>query len=423
MVFWRPQEWLVPVLYGWPLLNGVVAVCVMAMVIEKDQGHLRLKRGPIPYLLGGLYLATLMSHVAHTYLGGVLYTIPETFKPIFFTFLLFNVLDRPDRIRTFAFVFVAMCCVMALHALMQAELGYGFRGARPLTVFTPERGTYTRSQFFGIFGDPNDLAQILVTAIPLTFAIPRRMNFIKFAFCMAVALFLFKAAGTTESRGGTVALVAVLAVLAAMRLPQRWMPGLVAIGLVTVLALCAFWAGALLDPSAQERVVFWGMANDSFKSNPIFGIGYDMFWQVASSRASHNAFVGCYTELGLFGYWMWFGILLLGVLGCWRTRRALARPRSGTERYLYRASGMAIAAVTGFSAGAYFLSRTFLFPYFFLFALINALPLVAQRFAGEERLTLHSRPGEVVRIVTLGTIASIIFIYATIVLLNKAFYG
>lgn len=423
LVFWRPQEWLFPVLYGWPILDIIVIISVLTLAMERDQRELRIPRGPVPWMLAALFLATLASHAAHTYWGGIVETFPETFKPIFFTFMLLTVLDRADRLRTFVIAFVAMCVVMGIHALMQARLGYGFKGVPPLIVVTPERGMYARSQFFGIFGDPNDLAQILATAIPLTFAIPRRMNFLKFAICAAIGYFLYKAILTTESRGGMMALAGIGFTLLVLRFPARWMPVLVGLGLAATLFVCRFKAGALLDQSAQERVVFWGLANQAFKHNPIFGIGYNMFWQVARDRAAHNAFVGCYTELGLFGYWFWFGILLLGLIGCWRARRAVTPPRDGLERYLRRVAGMAIAAVAGFSVAAYFLSRTFIFPYFFLFAFINAVALIAWRIVGNDRLKLIERRAELFRVVTLGTLGSILFIYVSIVLLNIAYYG
>jgi O-antigen ligase len=224
---------------------------------------------------------------------------------------------------------------------------------------------------------------------------------------------------TTHSRGGTVALIAVGGLLVFLRLPIRWMPWLAALGLLGFLVACSRGGAGMLDASARERVVFWGYANWAFKQNPIFGIGYGMFWQISEDRAAHNAFVHCYTEMGLVGYWFWFNLLLLGVIGCWRTRMAVRKPRTPEQRHLRRLAGMGLASMAGFSAGAYFLSRTFVFPFFFLFALLNAVPLIARNLLPSDHPPLIDTRRDVLVYGTIATLASVVYIYVSILLLNR----
>ena len=201
------------------------------------------------------------------------------------------------------------------------------------------------------------------------------------------------------------------------------MPYVAGIGLFVALVLCRVAGASVLDMSARERVVFWGYGNTAFKSNPIFGIGYGMYWQIAGGRPAHNAFVTCYTELGLFGYWMWFSFMILGVLGTWRVRLATRWKETVEQAYLYRFSGLGLAALGGFCASAYFLSRTFVYPLFFLMAMLNAVPRIAEWELGEDAPMFIQSKRDVGKFATIATFGSIIYIYLSIILLNQAYGG
>ncbi len=423
LVFWRPQEWLVPQLEGWPLLDAVVYTALLALLMEIQQGKIRFPKTPAITLLFGLWLMSGFSHIPHTYVGGIIETLPDTGKICFFTLLLLCVLDRPSRLRMFAAVLVLGACIMAVHALRQQETGSGFAGGEPLFITKPSGEMQIRTQFFGIFGDPNDMAQVLAAAMSLAFGIPRRMSVLWFIACsLLCALLLMPAFLSTHSRGGLVGLATAGGIVVLLRLPERVFPRAVGIMLVVGLVLAGTKGGAMLDMSAQERVVFWGMANEVFKHNVLFGIGYGMFYTVASDRAAHNAFVACYTEIGLVGYWFWFGLLLLGALGCWRVRLAFAAPRDPEERFMRRFTGVCLITFSGFMASAYFLSRSWVYPIFFLIALLNSIPLIAQQMLPAETAAFYDTRRDVMVGNTIASIVSVIYIYVSIVLLNLAYY-
>ncbi|MGQ9662791.1 MAG: O-antigen ligase family protein [Kiritimatiellia bacterium] len=422
LVFWRPQEWLLPWLYGLPMLDVITYAALLALLVEVDSGKLEIPRSwPQIFLIPGLWVAACMSHVVHTYYEGLMESIVPAFKICLFALLMFCVLDRIARLRLIATTIVVMACVMAIHALMQERLGYGFAGHRPIHLWGPQ-GLYTRSWFFGIFEDPNDLAQMLATAIPLAFTLFKRRASWNFVLGSAVSVLLVMAILATRSRGGIVALVAVTAVMTALVLPARWLPVLMVAMLVGALVMCPL-STAFLEESAHDRVVFWGTANWVFKTTPLFGVGFGMFNEyIPGDRAAHNAFVLCYTELGVFGYWFWFGMIQLGILGAWRTRVALRRVEGEDERWLYHFSGLAIAAMVGFCASAYFLTRAYVYPMFFLMVLLGAIPRVAQQYLPPEHPLLISVRRDVFLYCTVGALGSIAYIYFSIVLLNKAYY-
>jgi len=422
LVFWRPQEWLVTWLYGWNLLDGVFYLALLGLLIEVDAGRIRFPKDmPQVYLLGGLWFAGIMSHVAHTYFAGMMDTILPVFKVCFFTLLLFCVMDTPSRVRAVALMFVVMACFMSVNALLQERRGYGFAGIRPVYVGAKDgHPAYLRSTFFGIFEDPNDLAQMLVTSIPFAFAITKRRSFFGFLLGSGATWLFVRAMLATHSRGGIVALVATGAVMIVILLPVRWFPYLMSALLICGLALCPLSAG-YLDDSAHDRVAFWGTANWVFKENPLFGVGWGMFGEyIEGDRAAHNAFVLCYTELGVFGYWFWFSLLQLGVVGAWRTKMVFKKPETQDQAWLARMAGLSIAAITGYCASAYFLTRAFVYPAFFLFALLGVLPWIARDHLPEDHPRLIEPKRDLFLLCTLGTICSIFYIYFSIILLNKA---
>ena len=426
MVFWRPQEWLVPALFGWPVLDITVALALLAMTVEMDAGKIKFpKRLQQPKLLLGLWFFCIFSHVPHTYFQGILDTWEEPLKICFFTLLLFCVVDTPAKLRHVARLFVFMAVVMSIHALMQQKLGYGFAGERPMYVPKPNGTIQVRSWFFGIFEDPNEMAQMIVASMPFTFVMFKRKNFLTTAIALGLCYFLFVGMSTGHSRGSLIGLAAAGAMLLVMKLPARWMPRMMPIGLLLTLAACPIFTKAL-DMSARERIVFWGLGNQAFKSsivNMMTGLGYGMFWTVTrKGRAAHNAFVNCYVEIGYIGYCFWFGLIVLGVLGAWRVRAEMAHRRFDAESdYLWRFSGYVIVALVAFCASSYFLSRTFIYPFFFLMALAGVTPVIADNMLDEEDaedafLFINGRDTTI--LCAVGGAMSIIYIYISIILMN-----
>jgi len=347
----------------------------------------------------------------------------EPLKICFFTLLLLCVIDTPAKLRHVARLFVLMAVVMTIHALMQQKLGYGFAGHRPMAERLIDGSIQWRSWFFGIFEDPNEMAQMIVSSMPFAFVMFRKSNFFTFALGCGICYFLWLGVESAHSRGAMIGLAALGCMLLVMKAPSRWMTKLLPLGLVGALVACPF-AGKALDMSAHERIIFWGLGNQAFKSsivNMLTGLGYGMFWTVTKKgRAAHNAFVNCYVELGYIGYCFWFGLIVLGVLGAWRVRCELNRHSiDSEERFLWSYAGYVVSALVAFCGSSYFLSRTFIYPFFFLMALAGVTPVIAERMKGDEcpPLTMGSRDALILS--AGGGAASIIYIYISIILMNR----
>ena len=416
LVFWRPQEWLFPILYGYNILDLFFYMALLCFLVELKEKRLHFSRtSPFVFLPVGLYFATLMSHIANTYFLGLINMFLVTYKFCFFTVMLYCVLDRSSRLLLMGRVVVVMAVTMVIHAWLQQTRGYGYTYHPPVV---DDKGI--RSLFYGIFEDPNDLAQMLVMAVPFAFVFFKRSRFLNFIFGSLITWFLVCGVIWTRSRGGVLALIALGAFMLMMRLPSRWIPYVAVIGGVSILALGPIAAG-LLDDSAHDRIAFWGTANWVFKSKPLFGVGYGMLPEyIPGARSAHSAFVLCYSEIGVFGYWFWFSMLQLGAVGCWRAQAALKRVRTTEGRWLRSFVGMSMASLVGFSAAGYFLTRAFVYPAFFIFALCGAATYVTQRHLPADHPPLISVKRDLYLMCTIGSLVSIVYIYFSIIMINKA---
>ncbi len=418
IVFWRPQEWLFPFLYGYDMLNIIFIMAIGAFLVEKKEGRLRIPQGmPQTYLIWGLWIGPIMSHIANTYFEGFMNTVDKTFKFAIFTFFLYVVLDRYSRLRKVGLMFIFMAIFMSIHALMQQKLGYGFGGLPPILGGNYLGEVQTRSVFYGIFEDPNDLSHILATCLPFAFIITKKKSIFCLLLGVGISYLLVLGILATHSRGGLVGVAAAIGVILVMALPDKITPKLIGVFMIGALVLCTM-AGSFLDDSAHDRVAFWGEANWAFKTRPVFGVGWGMLIEyIQEDRAVHNAFVLCYAETGLFGYWFWFGLMLLGVVGAWRARMALTRVRNVNAQWLRRFAGMAIASMAGYAAAGYFLQKAYVYPLFFLFAILGSIPVIARRYLPDDYPPFFNFKTDYM-LNTVASVGSVLYIYISILILN-----
>jgi hypothetical protein len=422
LVFWRPQEWLFPWMFGIPVLPVITYLAILALMLEYDSGKVKIDhREPQYFLYIGLFIAGLMSHISWFYWEGLMNTWQDMFRLTFFGILLFSCCTTVSRLRWIARAFVLMAILMAAHAILQETRGYGFAGQLPVMSWRPNvEGLVPRSKFFGIFDDPNDLGQFLATSMPLCFVFFKKPGILPLLVGAGTAWYLFLGLSATLSRGSQVGLAATVGVVLVMWLFKRGYAFVLTLGLAAVLMLIPLSAPFLGDD--WERINLWGQANWAFKTKPVFGVGFGMISDyLDESKTVHNAFVHCYSELGVFGFFFWFTLIFLAVLGLLQTRRALRYCEDSDGQWLYRFSAWGLASIVGFAVSAYFLSRAFIFPLYFLTAMMGAVPLIARQYVPEEqrddnRLGLTTRDTCILGIPI--SLAVILYVYVSILLLN-----
>lgn len=200
-------------------------------------------------------------------------------------------------------------CEFAYECRQDAEPGEDYVCERPGPFDTHSVG-HGRVRYRGILEDPNELALVLVVALPLVLAMfgPGRPKAKAIATVAALAVTL-PVVIWTSSRTGQMAFVAVAAVYLFQRVKLK---GLILAALLAapVLALGGR-SGEEADQSSMERLESWDAGFKMLKSSPIWGIGRGQYGEHHDITA-HNSFVLQLAELGLVGLVLWAVVLYAG---------------------------------------------------------------------------------------------------------------
>ena len=100
---------------------------------------------------------------------------------------------------------------------------------------------------------------------------------------------------------------------------------------------------------------------------------------------AHNAFVLCFAELGLFGYFFWIGLIVSTVLDLNRTIGSIEE--SGDHADLLRCAKAIRLSLFAFLATAWFLSRTYTITLYLLLGMAVALVHLARQANDVDELT------------------------------------
>lgn len=299
----------------------------------------------------------------------------------------------------FLAVTVALVDVAAREVPVRALLGAAVAGATVAGVGALLSVATGAPRATGPLTDPNDLAFVLVVALPLLAAVlPPAPVTRDRVLVAAAAVVLVAGAAATFSRGGALALAAAVGWLLARRvLPVRVFAGALAAVAAAGLA-AAVLAGPALARSVGEkshiaasnvdtRVLRWEAAARMLGEHPVLGVGPGGFrgeYATASDNAeiaeqtpvAHNMFLEVAAELGLPAFALFLG---LGAVAAVATERVV---RSGPDRTTAVAVQAALVAV---AVGAMFLSEQYYLPLWLLVAVAAAVELRARREGGGSR--------------------------------------
>jgi O-antigen ligase len=266
------------------------------------------------YLLVAFIVAIAFSQLAHGWLGGVIEGW-RMFLPsaaVFF-FIVVNV-TTIRRLKIVTLAAVASCSVVAVEALCGYYAGY--RGETFIfrnNIYSPQDeviGQLIRVRGAGFLSDPNDLAQILLIALPLAFIAWRRGRVAANFFVVLVpAMLLLWATYLTHSRGGLIALAAVALMAARKKLGTTASMVLAGVFIFGLLALDFTGGRGISAADGADRLEAWASGLEMFKSAPLFGIGFNGFTDLYEITA-HNSFVLCLAELGILGSTLWMALLV-----------------------------------------------------------------------------------------------------------------
>jgi len=271
------------------------------------------------YLLFGFVVAIAISQVVHGWLGGVVEGW-RVFLPsaAVFLFIVVNV-TTVRRLKIAALAAVGSCLVVTVEALCGYYAGYhGEMFILQTNISSPQDeviGQLTRIRGAGFLSDPNDLAQILLIALPLAFIAWRRGREVANFFVVLVpAALLLWTTYLTHSRGGLIALAAVALMAARKKLGTSASTALAAVFIFGMVALDFTGGRGISAADGSDRLEAWANGLEMFKSAPLFGIGFNGFTDLYEITA-HNSFVLCLAELGLLGSTLWMALLVTTTMG------------------------------------------------------------------------------------------------------------
>ena len=242
-----------------------------------------------------------------------------------------------------------------------------------------------RLRGMGEIHDPNDFAQLIACVLPLVFIFWRPKKTLKnIVFVILPVCALLYGAYLTHSRGGLLALLAVVVVAARRRIGT--VPALVLVGALFVASMALHFTGGrdISADAGEDRTALWGESMQLLKSHPLFGVGFGNLPDYLGHTA-HNTVMVCAAELGLFGLYFWSLFLFPTV----RDALAIASPEKVSEgdaivpdeapfpevsrkiealdkAEINRLGQLMVVSFTGFLVAGWFLSRAFVTTLFLL---------------------------------------------------------
>jgi O-antigen ligase len=242
----------------------------------------------------------------------------------------------------------------------------------------------TRAGGFGWYENPNDLAIILISVVPLTLLLANsaRTAVVKYSFALITAFFAFDIL-FTGSRGGLLGLAAVgaLSLLVSAKMPTIVRTALIClfgavatVGMTNVLSRGV--SGLRGDDSAEDRITQWKAGFRMLMDNPLFGVGRDEFasrvgeYGGVRGLAPHNTIVQVFGETGIIGG-VFFTLFCFYPL--WFNRELSRNPRYSRASSSVRFYRFVSIALGGFWVCAFFSNR---YQFYILYVLVALLVAV-----------------------------------------------
>jgi hypothetical protein len=401
--FLRPGE-LYPGLARFELMDVATVLAGLGAV-----GALFLGRGPTfrvpqPLVVAAFTVWAMFSVVAALrWPGGALGTLLSLAPSVAVFLLLYFNLDTYARVRTTCATLSLLAVVTAAQSVVSYHTGWrsetflyeewesvpegesGFDRAAeddgPESAeggVGPGPGRIARIRSLGFLSDPNDLAQALVSILPMLFALREPARRVRNALLVWLpAAGLLYTIALTRSRGVIPALGLLLFLAFRRRLGNTLSLTVGVLGGGAAIFI-GFTGGRALsiDESAEGRLEAWAAGLQMLKSSPLWGVGHGSFTD-HHPLVAHNSFVHCFAETGMVGYFLWLALSVLTLRGLKRVQKSAPKTNDGGEtRRWAHAAELALAA---FLTGAFFLSRSYGVMLFLLLGLGTAIIDISSR--------------------------------------------
>ena len=396
----RPQDF-VPALQGMPimlLLGGGTAALV---VLHRAVRHRKLVFARVPQSAFVLwfYAAIVVSQMAGMRLHGALEASLEFVPTVVMYFLIVELVDSWKRIKIILILLVHLTLALAIQGLFMHFTGAGFGGTEAYQG---------RIQAVGIFSDPNDLALIINTVLPLVvlWLLQSRSLLVKLYALPVIVIFVY-AIFLTASRGGLLCL-GLMAILVGMKKFGKFVG--VGAGLAIMAALVVLGPRmntiSTEEASSYGRLEAWVLGMSLFKGSPLFGVGFGNFMEY-HFRTAHNSFVLCCAELGLFGLYPWLMLIWISLKNTRFVEKELLA--EGQRDFAMNAYAAELALLL-FVAGALLLSRTYHPSLFVLLGVCAAISRVFTTQSDQRYVLIEKRDLLLGFVLTIASVVGFYFV-------------
>lgn len=361
ILYFRPYE-LIPGLSGFSSMTSIAAIAaiVFYMVTQLSSGKLiTVFSTEVKCVLFLFFWVLLTMPLAKD--PGVSWTrFDEAFSKVVLIFVIMvNTLQTRLRLKGLMWLGIGVGIMVSYQAVLFYREG----------VFKTD-GYRVSGTYNGMFGNPNDMALHLVLFIPIAFVlgIATKNKAAKAVYFLSAGI-LTAGIMVTQSRGGSLGLIAISAVLV-WKLGKKQRLKVTAIALVIGLAVMAFAPGNYglrmasifvpsLDPvgSSEQRSELLQQSIIVTLRNPL-GIGFGNFPLVGlDNKETHNAYTQVSAELG----WLAFAVYLILIISPLRKLGAVERKMSAEEDYswIYYLSIGLQASIVGYMVSSFFGSVAF----------------------------------------------------------------
>ncbi|MBP9680335.1 MAG: O-antigen ligase family protein [Bacteriovorax sp.] len=277
-------------------------------------------------------------------------------KDVIIYFLIVNAADRKDSIQPIkAALFLAITekTIISFYKIyIIKELGTG--------------DSINRMTGVGLIENANDIAAILILAIPFTISYFKeiKVKALKGFIAIVIFAFYFILIWEAKSRGATLGLGAFALAWYWLKIKNKKK------GIVILISGLLLTFGALsqiernsddIEGSTKNRLIFWKAGLNMAIRNPLFGVGYGGYMEKLSEYANgnvgtegakktiHSTWLLALAETGFVGFFFFMGTWIFTLKSAWKMR--LENP----EYFL---------AIVSYGTAVTFLSHTYmLYPY------------------------------------------------------------
>jgi O-antigen ligase len=290
------------------VLRPAKVVAVLALLALIGGTVMGQKQLEFAWPEGGLLIAFLgaaaLSCLTALWPGYATENVGDLAKMILTWFFILNCATSERRLRGVMWVMVIGGLFPAIGTLKNYLTGNMYEG---------------RAAWIGIFSNPNEVAYALVILVPLVVYLATPRGWFVRLLMAAISLLYAAAIYVTFSRGGLIALVAVIA-LVGWRKKNRWILVLTVVLLVAGSMFASrFWSRdqdfSQLngDATVEQRLATTQAGFDMFMDHPLLGVGFGcsvVAWPLYApdnvytrgALVTHNTFIQALSETGLLGF-------------------------------------------------------------------------------------------------------------------------